>query len=239
MGPPAFDGLSAWSISQYIAVQCTIYHYQSTRSSSRYAALLLGPCGAGTLASRAGGLRPPWVAFGHIGAPYGRHRSHMHASPALVDLSSATIQRRAWLGKVAKNAGKRPAVAAMVDLSSPPIQRRASSDRVWSCPGFPNSWRKITSQPASPDRVWSCPDFPNSSRKIPLSRAGQDQTRSEFPKFVTENPPSAGHFPWRIWETLIVSDPVQAWSCLILIRVRQFVTKKKKEKDKTYFYGFR
>ena len=104
--------------------------FDYTRSSSRYAALLLGPCGAGTLASRAGGLRPPWVAFGHIGAPYGRHRSHMHASPALVDLSSATIQRRAWLGKVAKNAGKRPAVAAMVDLSSPPIQRRASSDRV-------------------------------------------------------------------------------------------------------------
>ena len=37
-----------------------------------YAALLLGPCGAGTLASRAGGLRPPWVAFGHMGAPCGR-----------------------------------------------------------------------------------------------------------------------------------------------------------------------
>ena len=97
------------------------------RSSSRYAALLLGPCGAGTLASRAGGLRPPWVAFGHIGAPYGRHRSHMHASPALVDLSSATIQRRAWLGKVAKNAGKTPAVAALVDLVSATIQRIAKA----------------------------------------------------------------------------------------------------------------
>ena len=32
----------------------------------------LGPCGAGTLASRAGGLRPPWVAFGHMAAPCGR-----------------------------------------------------------------------------------------------------------------------------------------------------------------------
>ena len=30
-----------------------------TRSSSRYAALLLGPCGAGTLASRAGGPSAP------------------------------------------------------------------------------------------------------------------------------------------------------------------------------------
>ena len=29
-----------------------------TRSSSRFAALLLGPCGAGTLASRAGGPKP-------------------------------------------------------------------------------------------------------------------------------------------------------------------------------------
>ena len=46
--------------------------YKKTRSSSRYAALLLGPCGAGTLASRAGGLRPPWVAFGHMTAPCGR-----------------------------------------------------------------------------------------------------------------------------------------------------------------------
>ena len=49
-----------------------IYIFIYTRSSSRYAALLLGPCGAGTLASRAGGLRPPWVAFGHMGAPCGR-----------------------------------------------------------------------------------------------------------------------------------------------------------------------
>ena len=32
----------------------------------------------------------------------------------------------------------------------------------------------------------------------------------QFPKFVTENPPSASHFPSRIWETLIVSDPVQS-----------------------------
>ena len=45
-----------------IAKVCT------TRSSSRFAALLLGPCGAGTLASRAGGpsapmggLRPPGI----------------------------------------------------------------------------------------------------------------------------------------------------------------------------------
>ena len=36
-----------------------------------------------------------------------------------------------------------------------------------------------------------------------------------------------------------MSDPVQSWSCLILIRVSEFVTEKKKEKDKTYFYGFR
>ena len=36
-----------------------------TRSSSRSAALLLVPAG-GTLASRAGGLRPLWVAFGHL-----------------------------------------------------------------------------------------------------------------------------------------------------------------------------
>ena len=55
---------------------------------------------------------------------------------------------------------------------------------------------------------------------------------------MTENPPSAGHFPSQIWEALIVSDPVQSWSCLILIRVSEFVTKKEK-KDKTYFYGFR
>ena len=41
--------------------------FDFTRSSSRYAALLLGPCGAGTLASRAGGR-----AFGQMAAPYGR-----------------------------------------------------------------------------------------------------------------------------------------------------------------------
>ena len=58
-----------------------------------------------------------------------------------------------------------------------------------SCPDFPNSWRKIPPQPASPDCVWSCSDFPNSWRKIP---------------------PSASHFPSRIWEALIVSDPVQS-----------------------------
>ena len=65
------------------------------------------------------------IAFGEPGSRFPKV-----FLPCLVDLSSATIQRRAWLGKVAKNAGKRPAVAAMVDLSSPPIQRRASSDRV-------------------------------------------------------------------------------------------------------------
>ena len=54
------------------------------------------------------------------------------------------------------------------------------------------------------DRVWSCPDFPNSSRKIHPQPA-----IFRFPKFVTENPPSASHFPWQIWETLIVSDLVQ------------------------------
>ena len=43
-----------------------------TRSLSHYAALLLGPFGVGTLASRAEGLRPPWVAFGHMTAPCGR-----------------------------------------------------------------------------------------------------------------------------------------------------------------------
>ena len=37
----------------------TIYIYL-TRSSSRYAALLLGPCGAGTLASRAGAEKSEW-----------------------------------------------------------------------------------------------------------------------------------------------------------------------------------
>ena len=42
-----------------------------TRSSSRSVALLLVPAG-GTLASRAGGLRPLWVAFGHMEAPSGR-----------------------------------------------------------------------------------------------------------------------------------------------------------------------
>ena len=35
-----------------------------------------------------------------------------------------------------------------------------------------------------------------------------------------------------------MSDSVQHWSCLILIRARQFVMEKDK-KDKTYFYGFR
>ena len=37
-----------------------------TRSSSRSAALLLGPCGAGMLASRAGGLRPLWQVLASL-----------------------------------------------------------------------------------------------------------------------------------------------------------------------------
>ena len=71
-----------------------------------------------------------------------------------------------------------------------------------------------------------------------LSHSDQDQTRSGLDRILSRIPPSASHFPSRIWETLIVSDPVQHWSRLILIRVRQFVTKEK-EKNKTYFYGFR
>ena len=164
----------------------------------------------------------------------------MHASPALVDLSSATIQRRAWLGKVAKNAGKRPAVAAMVDLSSPPIQWRASSDRVWSCPGFPNSWRKITSQPASPDRVWSCPDFPNSWRKIPPQPASTDRVWScpDFPNSWRKIHPQLAIFRHKFgkpWSCLILSSTDRVWSwseCNNLWR-------REGEKDKTYFYGFR
>ncbi len=45
-----------------------------------------------------------------ISSPIGGLRPHDSAVAALVDLSSATIQWRAWLGKVAK----RPAVAALV-----------------------------------------------------------------------------------------------------------------------------
>ena len=60
------------SILTEIICTLEVGKFNNTRSSSRYAALLLGPCGAGTLASRAGGLRPPWVAFGHMAAPCGR-----------------------------------------------------------------------------------------------------------------------------------------------------------------------
>ena len=41
------------------------------------------------------------------------------------------------------------------------------------------------------------------------NRTRLDMIRSGFPKFVPENPASASHFPSRIWEILIVSDPVQ------------------------------
>ena len=41
----------------------------------------LGPAG-GTLASRAGGLRPLWVAFGHLGSPPRIHQPSMVPSPA-------------------------------------------------------------------------------------------------------------------------------------------------------------
>ena len=52
----------------------------------------------------------------------------------------------------------------------------------------------------NPDRVWSCPDFPNSSRKIQPQPA---IFRDEFGK---------------------------SWSCLILSRVGQFVTERRRTK---------
>ena len=70
------------------------------------------------------------------------------------------------------------------------------------------------------DRIRHDQGFPNSSRKMAcwgwifrdeFGKSGQDQTRSGLPKFVTENGLLRVDFPWRIWETLIVSDPVQLW----------------------------
>ena len=46
----------------------------------------LGPCGAGTLASRAGGLRPLWVAFGHLGSPF-----HMSSPPRMLPVTTPLV----------------------------------------------------------------------------------------------------------------------------------------------------
>ena len=141
--------------------------YEDTRSSSRYAALLLGPCGAGTLASRAGGLRPPWVAFGHIAAPCGRRGafgSYRWPSATCDPPTSQTV------------------------IVSDPVQVSQICDG-----------KSPLSQPAL--IVFDLVQFSQ-------IRDGKSHL-SRFPKFVTENPPSASHFPSRIWEALIVSDLVQ------------------------------
>ena len=68
------------------------------------------------------------------------------------------------------------------------------------------------------DRIRHDQGFPNLSRKMAawgwifrdkFGKSGQDQTRSGFPKFVTENGWLRLDFLWRIWETLSMSDPVQ------------------------------
>ena len=51
-----------------------VFNFQYTRSSSRYAALLLGPCGAGTLASRAGGPSAPMGGLRPHGSALRAHR---------------------------------------------------------------------------------------------------------------------------------------------------------------------
>ena len=45
----------------------------------------LGPAG-GKLASRAGGLRPQWVAFGHLGSPF-----HMSSPPRMLPVTTPLV----------------------------------------------------------------------------------------------------------------------------------------------------
>ena len=77
------------------------------------------------------------------------------------------------------------------------------------------------------------------SNPVKISQIRDGKSTLSQPFSVKKFGTSVSHFPSQIWETLIVSDPVQSWSCLILIRVSEFVTKKKEKKDETYFYGFR
>ena len=101
---------------------------------------------------------------------------------------------------------------------------------------FPKFVTENPPQPASPDRVWSCPDFPNSLRKIPPQLAifrnkfGKPWScliLSRFPKFVTENPPQQAIFRNKFgkpWSCLILSSPDRVWSwseCLNSLRRRR------------------
>ena len=139
-------------------ILCTFSQICYTRSSSRYAALLLGPCAAGRarLVRELGGLRP--------------HGSPVQISQICYGKSPSAGQP--WSCLILSSFPK------FVTENHP---QPASPDRVWSCPDFPNLLRKIPPQLAifrnkfgkpwsclilsRPDRVWSWSECNNSSRR--------------------------------------------------------------------------
>ena len=102
--------------------------------------------------------------------------------------NTGTVQKRRYLMFQIQNTGTalKLAIPQCIDGKSTLSQQFSvtnlgSPDRVWSCPDFPNSWRKIHPQPAifrhkfgkpwsclilsSPDRVWSWSECDNSWRR--------------------------------------------------------------------------